>query len=201
MRQGCKLFKVIPPHLILVARICVCIIIGSLDWVIEASRQVDWFHIKFKSIVGLLSLAKIYLSFIQIWSLHFCLAIIVWESTVADSCIWHWHKTKLQTFSGCPSPSYIKCLDCVCIIIGVWIELLMHWGRSSCLSLKGYYSTFSIQGEIIKMVPSRVDSNKKRAKSSIGQVEEELFWIDRMRTTVSGPSQATVHLADKTPQD
>jgi hypothetical protein len=31
-------------------------------------------------------------------------------------------------------------------------------------------------------------------------VEEELFWMDRMRTTVSGPSQATVHLADKTPQ-
>jgi hypothetical protein len=32
-------------------------------------------------------------------------------------------------------------------------------------------------------------------------VEEELFWIDKIRTTVSGPSQATVHLADKTPQD
>ncbi len=32
-------------------------------------------------------------------------------------------------------------------------------------------------------------------------MEEELFWFDRMRTTVSGPSQATVHLADKTPLD
>jgi hypothetical protein len=32
-------------------------------------------------------------------------------------------------------------------------------------------------------------------------VEEELFCIDRMRRTVSGPSQATVHLADKTPRD
>jgi hypothetical protein len=51
------------------------------------------------------------------------------------------------------------------------------------------------------MAPSRVDSNKKRAKSSLSQVEEELFCIDRMRRTVSGPSQATVHLADKTPQD
>ncbi len=30
-RQGCELFKVVPPHLILVAWICVCIIIGSLD--------------------------------------------------------------------------------------------------------------------------------------------------------------------------
>ncbi len=32
-------------------------------------------------------------------------------------------------------------------------------------------------------------------------MEEELFWMDRMGTTVSGPSQATVHLADKTPLD
>jgi hypothetical protein len=32
-------------------------------------------------------------------------------------------------------------------------------------------------------------------------VKEEPFWMDRMRTPVSGPSQATVHLADKTPQD
>jgi hypothetical protein len=40
-RQGCKLFKVVPPHLILVAQIFVCIIIGSLDRVIDALRQVD----------------------------------------------------------------------------------------------------------------------------------------------------------------
>ena len=51
------------------------------------------------------------------------------------------------------------------------------------------------------MAPSRVDSNKKQAKSSISQVEEELFCIDTMARTVSGPSQATIHLADKTPQD
>ncbi len=51
------------------------------------------------------------------------------------------------------------------------------------------------------MVPSRVDSNKKQAKSSIDRVEEDPTLIDRIGTTVSAPSQATVHLADKTPQD
>ncbi len=51
------------------------------------------------------------------------------------------------------------------------------------------------------MAPARVDSNKKRVKSSIGQVEEELFCIDTMARTVSGPSQATIPLARKTPQD
>jgi hypothetical protein len=51
------------------------------------------------------------------------------------------------------------------------------------------------------MAPGRVDSNKKRAKSSIGCIEEEPFYIDAMARTVSGPSQATVHLARKTPQD
>jgi hypothetical protein len=54
---------------------------------------------------------------------------------------------------------------------------------------------------MIKMAPGRVDSNKKRAKSSISQVEEELFYIDTMSRTVSGPNQATVHLARKTPQE
>jgi hypothetical protein len=47
------------------------------------------------------------------------------------------------------------------------------------------------------MAPSRVDSNKKQAKSSIDRVEEDPIWIDRMGLTVSAPSQATVHLADK----
>jgi hypothetical protein len=50
------------------------------------------------------------------------------------------------------------------------------------------------------MAPSRVDPNKKQTKSSIDQVEEDLIWIDRMGTTVSAPSQATVHLAKKTSQ-
>ncbi len=58
MRQGCKLFKVVPPHPILVARICVCIYIGSLIWVIEALRQINWFLIKFKSTNYWLSLAR-----------------------------------------------------------------------------------------------------------------------------------------------
>ncbi len=49
------------------------------------------------------------------------------------------------------------------------------------------------------MMPSRVDPNRKEAKSSIGQVEEDPFYIGRMARTVSAPSQATVHLADKTP--
>jgi hypothetical protein len=45
-RQGCKLFMVVPPHLILVARICICIIIGSLDRVIEALRSIIWLVIE-----------------------------------------------------------------------------------------------------------------------------------------------------------
>jgi hypothetical protein len=49
------------------------------------------------------------------------------------------------------------------------------------------------------MMPARVDSNKKQAKSSIGQVEEELFCIDTMARTVSGPNQATIPLARKIP--
>jgi hypothetical protein len=51
------------------------------------------------------------------------------------------------------------------------------------------------------MVPSRVDPNKKQVKSSIGQVEEDPFYFDRMARTVSCPSQATVHLAKRTPQE
>ena len=51
------------------------------------------------------------------------------------------------------------------------------------------------------MVPSRVDPNKKLAKSSINQVEEDPFYIDRMARTVSCSSHATVHLAKRTPQD
>jgi hypothetical protein len=51
------------------------------------------------------------------------------------------------------------------------------------------------------MAPSRVDPNWKQAKSSIDQVEEDPFYFDRIARTVLAPSQATVHLADKTPQD
>jgi hypothetical protein len=49
------------------------------------------------------------------------------------------------------------------------------------------------------MAPSRVDPNRKQAKSSIYQVEEDPFVFDRMARTVSAPSQSTVYLADKTP--
>jgi hypothetical protein len=47
------------------------------------------------------------------------------------------------------------------------------------------------------MAPSRVDPNRKRAKSSIEQVEEDLFVFDRMARTVSAPSQSTVHWLKK----
>jgi hypothetical protein len=52
---------------------------------------------------------------------------------------------------------------------------------------------FYIQEDIIKMMPSRVDPNKKQAKSSINQVEEDPFYLDRMARTVNSfPSQATL---------
>jgi hypothetical protein len=44
-----------------------------------------------------------------------------------------------------------------------------------------------------------VDPNQKQARSSIDQVEEDLFSIDRMAGTVSVPSQATVHLEKMSP--
>ncbi len=43
---GLQAFTVVPPHLILVAQICACIIIGSLDRVIEALRQIIWLVIE-----------------------------------------------------------------------------------------------------------------------------------------------------------
>ena len=69
------------------------------------------------------------------------------------------------------------------------------------LVIEVYYRTFFIQEDIITMAPSRVDPNRKQAKSSIDQVEEVPFVFDRMARTVSAPSQSTVHLAEKTPQD
>jgi hypothetical protein len=49
------------------------------------------------------------------------------------------------------------------------------------------------------MVPSRVDQNRKEAKSSIDQVEVDPFHFDRLAKTVTAPSQATVHLAKMIP--
>ena len=129
--RDCKLFKVVLPHLILVAQICVCIIIGSLERVVDALRQVDWFHIKFKSIVGRLSHAR-FLSSHPNLVITFLFGNIVWESTVANNCIGHWRKTGLQTFKGHPSSSHIGCSDlCLHHYWKFWIELLMNWGRST----------------------------------------------------------------------
>ncbi len=56
------------------------------------------------------------------------------------------------------------------------------------------------QEDIIKMAPSRVDPNKKQAQSSIDQVEEDPFYLDRMARTVNSfSSQVTVSYAKKTP--
>ena len=51
------------------------------------------------------------------------------------------------------------------------------------------------------MAPSKVDRNKKQARSSNEKDEEHLFFIDRMANTVSGPSQAPIHLAERSPRD
>jgi hypothetical protein len=51
------------------------------------------------------------------------------------------------------------------------------------------------------MAPSKVDQNKKQARSSNEKDEEHLFFIDGMANTVSGPSQAPIHLAERSPQD
>ncbi len=54
----------------------------------------------------------------------------------------------------------------------------------------------------MKMAPSRVDPNKKQAKSSINQVEEDPFYLDRMARIINQfPSQATVDYAKKTLRD
>ncbi len=51
------------------------------------------------------------------------------------------------------------------------------------------------------MAPSRVDPNKKQAKTSINQVEQDSFHLNRMGRSVNPyPSQATVNYANKTSQ-
>jgi hypothetical protein len=51
------------------------------------------------------------------------------------------------------------------------------------------------------MAPSRVDPNKKEAKSSIDQVEEDPFYLDSMKRSVNPfPSPATVDNVKKTPR-
>ncbi len=51
------------------------------------------------------------------------------------------------------------------------------------------------------MAPSKVDPNKKQARSSNDKDEENPFFIDRMAKTVSGPSQAPIRLAEMSPSD
>jgi hypothetical protein len=45
------------------------------------------------------------------------------------------------------------------------------------------------------MLPSKVDPNRKQARSSNDKVEEDLFFNDIMARTFSVPNQAPVHLA------
>ncbi len=40
-KTGLQTLKVLPPHFLFVAQICVCIIIENLDRVIDALRKVD----------------------------------------------------------------------------------------------------------------------------------------------------------------
>ncbi len=51
------------------------------------------------------------------------------------------------------------------------------------------------------MAPSKMDPNRKQARSSNDKVEEDLFFNDRMAKTVSDPTQAPVHLAKMSPRD
>jgi hypothetical protein len=51
------------------------------------------------------------------------------------------------------------------------------------------------------MAPSKVDPNKKQSRSSNDKDGEHLFFIDRKANTVSGPSQALIHLVKISPQD
>ncbi len=62
----------------------------------------------------------------------------------------------------------------------VWIEfwsIEFNWKRSSGLS-----SNFFIQEKNIPMEQSKVDPNKKQARSSNYRDGERLFFIDRMQT-------------------
>ncbi len=81
----------------------------------------------------------------------------------------------------------------------VWIEfwsIEFDWNIASVLSNK-----FFIQEKKIAMASSKVDPNKKQAWSSNDKDGENLFFIDRMANTVSGPSQAPIPLAEMSPWD
>ncbi len=59
---------------------------------------------------------------------------IVWESTVANNCIGHWHETGLQTLKGWPSSSHIGCLG-LCLH-HYWRFGLSYW----CIEVGGLIS-------------------------------------------------------------
>ena len=61
-----------------------------------------------------------------------------------------------------------------------------------------YQASFLYKKKIFQ-APSKVDPNKKQARSSNDKDGEHLFFIDRMANTVSGPSQAPIHLAEMSP--
>ncbi len=51
------------------------------------------------------------------------------------------------------------------------------------------------------MVLSKVDPNKKQARSSEDKDGENLLYIDRMAKTDSAPSQTPIHLAEMSLSD
>ncbi len=134
--HGCGLFKVIPPHLILVSLICVCIIIGSLDRVIDALRQVDWFHIKFKSIVGRLSIARFlfqsskfghHISVWQLWAQEVLVIAIYLNRHPAEHCsdqIWCGVVNKMilipLSFLHVRETQAAAIVDCDMVLHGNW---------------------------------------------------------------------------------
>ncbi len=138
MRQGCKLFKVIPPHLILVVWICVCIIIGSLDWVIEALKQIDWFCIKFKSTVCWLSLAR-FLFQSSKFGHHISVCQLYCESQLSQIVIFG-----IGTRQGCdlskvvPPHLILVAQIFVCIIIGSldWVIEALRQINWFCIKFK-----------------------------------------------------------------
>ncbi len=115
---------------------------GLSYWSIEE----DWLILHQVQVDCLLDIScKISLPVIQTWSSHFCLAIKVWESVVANSCIWHWHETGLQTFKGRPSSSHIGCLD-LCVYhywkfgLSYWSIEVNHQACRRSLLLNFFYS-------------------------------------------------------------
>ena len=80
------------------------------------------------------SSCKISLPVVQMWSSHFYLAIIVWESSVANSCIGHWHEIGFGLLRLSLFISYWLLGFVFASLLEIWKELLMHWGRLNDLT-------------------------------------------------------------------